>query len=138
MLTRLLLLCAAVVLATTSAASAAGKPPKPPKTPKPPKIPAGPVLTAVPTAALPGAPLTIAGARFQPNRKTPVELDCPMFGQTKHGQAKWTPRTTKGGAFTIKTHVFKPKGVKQSVCHIYALNVTPKGAYYVSIEFQIR
>jgi hypothetical protein len=120
-----------LLMAATTTASAAG-------IPKPPKPPAGPTLNITPLVGASGAPMTIVGKLFAPQKSTHVELDCPMVGHIQHGQWKWTPKTDKHGTFTIKSTIPKPKKVKSSLCHVYALDVTKKGSFYVSTQFNIR
>lgn len=118
-----------LVAATTTASAANQSPPAPPS---------GPTINVSPLSGKPGGPLSIVGKLFAPSRATPVELDCPMFGHTAHGQWKWAPKTNKQGSFSIKTTIPKPKKASSALCHVYALDVTKKRSFYVSTQFNIR
>lgn len=129
MLKRIGLLTCLAVMASTASVWAAPRPPKPLTVP---------ILTVNPHAAKPYTKYTVSGVRFEPGKTMQIEMFCPQFGNKKHGYQKFFVKVDGNGKFKQKRTVPVPKGVKSTICHLYALDITRKGAFYVSVEFDIK
>lgn len=120
----------ALFATTTSAEAARGNPAKA-------KPYTGPIVSVTPLHQKPGAPFTISGKRFAPSKKLHVEMDCPMYGHKENGQWIWKATTNKKGDFALRELVPHPRHAKSTLCNVYVLNVTRKGAAWISTGFKI-
>lgn len=132
MLKRIGLIACVAISVSTASVSAASKPPKPPKTLT------VPVLSVNPHAAKPHARYTVSGVRFEPGKLMQIEMYCPQFGNKTHGYQKFYVKVDNHGAFSQKRTVPTPVKARSAICHLYALDITKKGAFYVSVEFDIK
>ena len=127
---------AGLFLLATASAQARGQPPHGPK-PHRPGVAGTPQLAVLPGAGPPHSRLTIAGTNFLANHAVHVEMDCPKIGHPVYGRRHWTRSTDSQGTFVIHTRVLKPAHVSQTVCQVYAMDVTSRAAFLASKPFTI-
>jgi hypothetical protein len=135
--TRIIGTAAAIFLLATGSAQARGRPPHNQHGPHTPGVAGTPQLVVLPSSGVPHARLTIEGLNFLPRHIVHVEMDCPKIGQPVFGRRKWTRSTDSSGTFVVHTSVLKPKHVTQTICQVYALDVTANAAFLVSKPFHI-
>jgi hypothetical protein len=123
-----ILLVTLLVMVATAPASASGKPPKPP----------GAVILVSPLAVRAHNLLSIRGVGFPANIRMQVQMFCPIFGEKAHGYARWSVHVGRDGTFVQKRRMPEPVQARSTRCNLYALVLTSKKGYYVSVGFTLR
>ncbi|GAC1399229.1 MAG: hypothetical protein NVSMB52_12780 [Chloroflexota bacterium] len=118
-----LVACAAFLVWSSTAMAASKAPP--------------PILTVSPSSGKPHTKFTMSGIRFEGGKTVQIEMYCPTFGNKKHGYKKWLVKVDSHGKFRQRRVVPTPIGTKKASCNLYALDITKKGAFYISVHFTI-